>query len=82
MEKNTTESVKTDNMGVFSFSGLQPTDTLVVSISKKKRQLSLLVSYPKLLLNWKRNFSFYSMGRKKKKENIPGYSVQVITQMY
>ena len=77
-KKNTTESVKTDNMGVFSFSGLQPTDTLVVSISKKEEA----ISYPKLLLNWKRNFSFYSMGRKKKKENIPGYSVQVITQMY
>ena len=30
-KKNTTESVKTDNMGVFFFPGLQPTDTLVVS---------------------------------------------------
>ena len=27
-KKNTTESVKTDNMGVFFFPGLQPTDTL------------------------------------------------------
>ena len=35
-KKNTTESVKTDEMGVFSFSGLKPTDTLVVSISKKE----------------------------------------------
>ena len=38
-KKNTTESVKTDNMGVFSFSGLQPTDTLVVSISKKEEAI-------------------------------------------
>ena len=38
-KKNTTESVKTDEMGVFSFSGLKPTDTLVVSISKKEEAI-------------------------------------------
>ena len=34
--KNTTESVKTDKMGNFVFVGLQPTDTLVIAVSKKE----------------------------------------------
>lgn len=49
-KKNTTESVKTDEMGVFSFSGLKPTDTLVVSISKRRKPLFQLVKCHKLLL--------------------------------
>ena len=34
--KNTTESVKTDKMGNFAFAGLLPTDTLVITVSKKE----------------------------------------------
>ena len=34
--KNTTESVKTDKMGVFMFTDLTQTDTLIISVSKKE----------------------------------------------
>lgn len=34
--KNTTESVKTDKMGVFSFPQIVPTDTIVIAISRKE----------------------------------------------
>lgn len=81
-KKNTTESVKTDNMGVFFFPGLQPTDTLVVSISKKEEAIIPIGKLSQASLKLERNFSSYSMDRKKKKENTRGFSVQVITQMY
>lgn len=47
---------------------MQPTDTLVVSISKKKKQLSLLVSYLKLLLNWKEIFHLIRWTERRKRE--------------
>ena len=44
-KKNSTESIKTDKMGVFTFSGLSPSDTLVISVSKKEE---IVISIDKL----------------------------------
>ena len=38
-KKNTTESTKTDKMGVFVFSHILPEDTLVIGVSKREEAI-------------------------------------------
>ena len=66
-KKNTTESVKTDNMGVFSFSGLQPTDTLVVSISKKEEAIIPIGKLSQASLKLEKKFFILFDGQKEEK---------------
>lgn len=70
MEKNTTESVKTDNMGVFSFSGLQPTDTLVVSISKKEEAIIPIGKLSQASLKLEKKFFHFIRWAERRKKRI------------
>ena len=67
-KKNTTESVKTDEMGVFSFSGLKPTDTLVVSISKKEEAVIPIGKMSQASLKIEKKFFILFDGQKEKRE--------------
>ena len=66
-KKNTTESVKTDNMGVFFFPGLQPTDTLVVSISKKEEAIIPIGKLSQASLKLEKKFFILFDGQKEEK---------------
>ena len=66
-KKNTTESVKTDEMGVFSFSGLKPTDTLVVSISKKEEAVIPIGKMSQASLKIEKKFFILFDGQKDEK---------------
>lgn len=69
-------------MGVFFFPGLQPTDTLVVSISKKEEAIIPIGKLSQASLKLEKKFFILFDGQKEEKENTRGFSVQVITQMY
>ena len=84
-KKNTTESVKTDNMGVFSFSGLQPTDTLVVSISKKEEAIIPIGKLYQASLKLEKKFFILFDGQKEEKREYTrilraSYNSNVLTR--
>ncbi|WP_299089547.1 TonB-dependent receptor plug domain-containing protein [uncultured Bacteroides sp.] len=84
-KKNTTESVKTDNMGVFSFSGLQPTDTLVVSISKKEEAIIPIGKLFQASLKLEKKFFILFDGQKEEKREYTrilrtSYNSNVLTR--
>ena len=84
-KKNTTESVKTDNMGVFSFSGLQPTDTLVVSISKKVEAIIPSGKLSQASLKLEKKFFILFDGQKEEKREYTrilrtSYNSNVLTR--
>ena len=84
-KKNTTESVKTDNMGVFSFSGLQPTDTLVVSISKKEEAIIPIGKLSQASLKLEKKFFILFDGQKEEKREYTrilraSYNSNVLTR--
>ena len=84
-KKNTTESVKTDNMGVFSFSGLQPTDTLVVSISKKEEEKKKKNKLSQASLKLEKKFFILFDGQKEEKREYTrilraSYNSNVLTR--
>ena len=84
-KKNTTESVKTDNMGVFSFSGLQPTDTLVVSISKKEEAIIPIGKLSQASLKLGKKFFILFDGQKEEKREYTrilraSYNSNVLTR--
>ena len=84
-KKNTTESVKTDNMGVFSFSGLQPTDTLVVSISKKEEAIIPIGKQSQASLKLEKKFFILFDGQKEEKREYTrilraSYNSNVLTR--
>ena len=84
-KKNTTESVKTDNMGVFSFSGLQPTDTLVVSISKKEEAIIHIGKLSQASLKLEKKFFILFDGQKEEKREYTrilraSYNSNVLTR--
>lgn len=66
-KKNSMESVKTNKMGVFSFSGLQPTDTLVVSISKKEEAIIPVDNLTQASLKIEKKFFILFDGQKDNK---------------
>ena len=84
-KKNTTESVKTDNMGVVSFSGLQPTDTLVVSISKKEEAIIPIGKLSQASLKLEKKFFILFDGQKEEKREYTrilrtSYNSNVLTR--
>ena len=84
-KKNTTESVKTDNMGVFFFPGLQPTDTLVVSISKKEEAIIPIGKLSQASLKLGKKFFILFDGQKEEKREYTrilrtSYNSNVLTR--
>lgn len=84
-KKNTTESVKTDEMGVFSFSGLKPTDTLVVSISKKEEAVIPIGKMSQTSLKIEKKFFILFDGQKDEKREYTkilraSYNSNVLTR--
>ena len=84
-KKNTTESVKTDNMGVFFFPGLQPTDTLVVSISKKEEAIIPIGKLSQASLKLEKKFFILFDGQKEEKREYTrilrtSYNSNVLTR--
>ena len=84
-KKNTTESVKTDEMGVFSFSGLKPTDTLVVSISKKEEAVIPIGKMSQSSLKIEKKFFILFDGQKDEKREYTkilraSYNSNVLTR--
>lgn len=84
-KKNTTESVKTDEMGVFSFSGLKPTDTLVVSISKKEEAVIPIGQMSQASLKIEKKFFILFDGQKDEKREYTkilraSYNSNVLTR--
>lgn len=84
-KKNTTESVKTDEMGVFSFSGLKPTDTLVVSISKKEEAVISIGKMSQASLKIEKKFFILFDGQKDEKREYTkilraSYNSNVLTR--
>ena len=84
-KKNTTESVKTDEMGVFSFSGLKPTDTLVVSISKKEEAVIPIGKMSQASLKIEKKFFILFDGQKDEKREYTkilraSYNSNVLTR--
>lgn len=54
--KNTTESTKTDKMGVFAFTGLIPTDTIVISVSRKEEAVIPVRDLKEIVIKLEKNF--------------------------
>lgn len=67
--KNTTESVKTSNLGAFLFDYLQPADTLVISVSKKEEAVIPVGKFNEILVVLdKNNFVIQDGTKEYKKE--------------
>lgn len=65
--KNTTESVKTDKMGVFLFSKIRDKDTLVVSISRKEEAIIPINQLTQLSIKVDKKFFTLFDGQKEEK---------------
>lgn len=84
-KKNSTESVKTDALGVFSFANLQPADTLIVSVSKREEAVIPIEQLSQLSLKLEKNFFILFDGQKHerreytKKKRI-NYNSNVLTR--
>ena len=63
-KKNTTESVKTDKMGLFVFPEVKNTDTLVIAVSRKKEAVVPIDTLTRFLLKVeKKNFVLCAWGK-------------------
>lgn len=67
--KNTTESVITDKLGVFAFSQVLPTDTLVVQVSKKEEAIIPLKGLNNISVKLEKKFFLVHDGSKEIKSD-------------
>ncbi|WP_291528727.1 TonB-dependent receptor [Bacteroides sp. UBA939] len=66
--KNTTESIKTNKMGVFAFPGLLSTDTLVISISRKEEAVIPVKNLKEVSIKIEKKFFVLYDGQKEQKK--------------
>ena len=65
--KNTTESVITDKMGNFAFTSIQPTDTLVIMVSKKEEAVIPVKDMTNIDVKIEKGFYLVHDGKKEDK---------------
>ncbi len=67
--KNTTESVITDKLGVFAFSQILPTDTLVIQVSKKEEAIIPVKNLQNISVKLEKKFFLVHDGTKEIKSD-------------
>lgn len=83
--KNTTESVKTDKMGLFFFSGINSKDTLVISVSRREEAVIPVEKLSQVSIKIEKNFFTLFNGEKEIKREYSRkirtvYSSNVLTR--
>lgn len=73
--KNTTESVKTDKMGVFMFTDLTQTDTLIISVSKKEEAAIPVQDLKEIVIKLEKKITLFMTGSMNINESIRKYFV-------
>ena len=77
-KKNTTESVQTDKMGLFVFQNLKATDTLVISVSRKKDVVIPVDTLTRFSVRIdKKNYTLFSGGKEIQQEYVRKYRARV-----
>lgn len=83
--KNTTESIETDKLGVFAFSNLLPTDTLVISVSRREEIVIPVNKLSTFSLKLEKSYYLLHDGQNESKNNYKkiariSYNVNILTR--